>query len=110
MAPDARQLMSFDNFNNQPTRNDSGTTSTGSATMGTYIGKVMLGSFPKMLIIVRILYNSVIYSAGLCDKMSQLSAEIGGSPTPKKGGFRNPKISLIFHIELYLLFLDITHY
>ena len=82
MAPDARQLISFDNFNNQPTRNDSGTTSTGSAIMGRYIGKVMLGSFPKMLIIVRILYNSVIYSVCMCDKMSQLmiSAEIGGSP------------------------------
>ena len=52
MEPDTTPLMSFDNFNNRPARNNRNTTSTGSATMGRYIRKVMLGSFSKMLIIV----------------------------------------------------------
>ena len=43
---DTRPLLSFDNFvNNRP---HNGTT----VYMARYIGKVMLGSFPKMLIIV----------------------------------------------------------
>ena len=58
MAPDTRPLVSFDNFVNSR-RNDS---TAGLGTMGRYIGKVMLGSFSKMLIIVSNLYNSVIYS------------------------------------------------
>ena len=53
MAPDTTPLISFDNFvNNRPARNSWDITGTGSAIMGRYIGKVMFGSFPKMLIIV----------------------------------------------------------
>ena len=45
---DTRPLLSFDNFvNNRPHRND-----TSYIKMAKYIGKVMLGSFPKIIIIV----------------------------------------------------------